>query len=122
MGRYIHGDVAVSVERHDGYPCPPGFGPFLDWGICGGESGPKARPFDVCWALSAREQCEGTGTAFFMKQLGTDPHDSRLNMVVGWAPGDPEPSTRLRVVDKKGGDMAEFPKALQVREFPRRAA
>lgn len=40
----------------------------VDWVIVGGESGPKRRPFDPDWARSIKNDCEATGTAFFMKQ------------------------------------------------------
>ena len=43
----------------------------VDWLIAGGESGPGARRLDLAWALDLAERCTGTGTAFFMKQLGT---------------------------------------------------
>lgn len=39
-----------------------------DWIICGGESGPNRRPFDVEWARHLREQCR-KGVPFFMKQI-----------------------------------------------------
>jgi protein gp37 len=42
----------------------------LDWIICGGESGPHARPMHPDWARSLRGQCERTNTAFFFKQWG----------------------------------------------------
>jgi protein gp37 len=42
----------------------------LDWLICGGESGTKARPMHPAWARSARDQCAAAGTAFFFKQWG----------------------------------------------------
>lgn len=38
--------------------------------ICGGESGPEARPMDPAWARSLRDQCVGAGTAYFHKQNG----------------------------------------------------
>ena len=41
----------------------------IDWVICGGESGGGARMMDPAWARSLRDQCAGTGTAFFMKQM-----------------------------------------------------
>jgi len=41
----------------------------LDWIICGGESGPGARPMELDWARSLRDQCATSGTAFFMKQI-----------------------------------------------------
>jgi protein gp37 len=43
--------------------------PPLDWIICGGESGPGARPFEEAWAASLHQQCERYSTAFFMKQM-----------------------------------------------------
>jgi protein gp37 len=41
----------------------------IDWLICGGESGPGARYMEPAWARSLRDQCEGAGVAFFMKQM-----------------------------------------------------
>lgn len=43
--------------------------PGLDWVICGGESGPKARPMDLAWARETRDQCRAAGVPFFMKQI-----------------------------------------------------
>jgi protein gp37 len=42
--------------------------PKLDWVICGAESGPNRRPFDVEWAVDLYEQCREVGVAFFGKQ------------------------------------------------------
>jgi len=42
---------------------------FIDWVICGAESGPGRRPFNETWARSLRDQCQETGTAFFLKQM-----------------------------------------------------
>lgn len=62
----------------------------LHWVICGGESGPSARPMDVAWARDLRDQCASAGIAFFMKQMG--------------GPRKPFPA---------------IPEDLQVREWPR---
>lgn len=43
----------------------------LDWIICGAESGNGARPMDIAWARSIRDQCQDSGTAFFLKQFAT---------------------------------------------------
>ena len=40
-----------------------------DWIICGGESGPHKRPFDLTAARSLRDQCAANGIAFFFKQV-----------------------------------------------------
>lgn len=42
----------------------------LDWVVCGGESGPKARPMHPDWARSLRDQCKSAGVAFHFKQWG----------------------------------------------------
>ena len=42
----------------------------LDWVVCGGESGHKARPFKEEWMRSLYEQCREAGVPFFAKQMG----------------------------------------------------
>lgn len=42
----------------------------LDWVVCGGESGTKARPMHPDWARSLRDQCADAGVPFFFKQWG----------------------------------------------------
>lgn len=42
----------------------------VDWIICGGESGPRRRPFDTAWARQVRDDCQSVGIAFFYKQEG----------------------------------------------------
>lgn len=42
----------------------------FDWLICGGESGPHARPMRQDWVRAARDLCQQTGVAFFFKQWG----------------------------------------------------
>ncbi len=55
--RPIYGDTG-------GYPPPER----LDWVICGGESGPGARPMHPDWARSLRDQCADAGVPYFFKQ------------------------------------------------------
>lgn len=42
----------------------------IDWVICGGESGPHARPMELDWAQSLRDQCTAVGVPFLFKQAG----------------------------------------------------
>jgi protein gp37 len=42
----------------------------IDWVICGGESGPGARPMHPDWVRSIRDQCVKAGVPFFFKQWG----------------------------------------------------
>ena len=65
----------------------------VDWVICGGESGPKARPMNIQWARDLRRQCLERAIPFFMKQLS---QESR----------------------KEFKNFDSFPEDLQVREFP----
>ena len=67
-------DVRMYLSRTNmpGFNLLPGFRdplPGLDWIICGAESGPHARPMDLDWARSLRDQCKVAGVKFFMKQL-----------------------------------------------------
>lgn len=113
---------------------PPSLLP--DWVICGGESGPGARPFEVSWARSIAQQCRAAGVAFHMKQLGAQPRgwcvarlhadedaseDHYCDLYEAHECG--RPCDRCAFMeDKKGGDMAEWPEEIRVREFPRSAA
>jgi len=56
----------------------------LDWIICGGESGPHARPMYPDWARGLRDQCAAEGVPFLFKQWGE------------WAPVEPTPELRAR--------------------------
>lgn len=87
---------------------------WLRWIVCGGESGPHARPFDLAWARSTIEQCRAAGVACFVKQLGSRPIARYGELLPS---GNREEFIWL-TKDKKGGDIEEFPPDLRVREFP----
>lgn len=42
----------------------------LDWVICGGETGPGARPMHPDWVRGLRDQCQAAGVPFHFKQWG----------------------------------------------------
>lgn len=42
----------------------------INWVICGGESGPKARPMHPDWVRSIKDQCQAANVPFFFKQWG----------------------------------------------------
>jgi protein gp37 len=46
--------------------------PRIDWVIAGCESGPKARPAELDWFRSLRDQCVDAGVPFFLKQMVVD--------------------------------------------------
>jgi len=64
----------------------------LDWVICGGESGPKARPMHPDWVRSVRDQCAAAGTPFFFKQWGEWRKHSQTNMLEVYANSGKHPS------------------------------
>lgn len=81
----------TGCEDDDGEPAPDI--PALDWVICGGESGPKARPMHPDWARSLRDQCAAAGVPFLFKQWGE------------WLPGQNEfhPGEKRRIAHHQDG-------------------
>lgn len=75
----------------------------IDWAIVGGESGgpKKYRPAKLSWIYNLVIECNEKGIPIFVKQLGTDL------------------AKTLQLKDSKGGDISEFPFAVQVRQWPR---
>lgn len=82
----------------------------LHWVIQGGESGPNARPFDMAWARSMRDQCAAAGVPYFFKQTGARVvSESLLN--------DP-PLPPWLPLHRAGADPAEWPEDLRIQEVP----
>ncbi len=103
----------MQVPRGMDVEIIPGVG--LDWVIVGGESGPGARPFDLAWAWSMVDACVAAHVPCFVKQLGANPGTvTRSTSNVG-IQGE---AVSLRLKDRKGGDPAEWPEDLRVRQFP----
>lgn len=63
-------NVDLSSRIPGGLAARDGYVPGIHWVICGGESGPKARPMHPEWARSLRDQCAAAGVPFFFKQWG----------------------------------------------------
>ena len=78
--------------------------PQLDWVIVGGESGPKARPFDLDWASRTIYQCKTAGVPVFLKQYGSYPIFEGVRVVLK---------------DRAGADPAEWMDCMRVQEFPK---
>lgn len=99
----------------------------IDWVIVGGESGPKARPCHAQWIRQIVRQCKAASVPVFVKQMGANVHEfaeyAFYDKPDGWrrprttsAPGDC--MVRILLKHPKGGDPAEWPEDLRVREFP----
>jgi protein gp37 len=76
---------------------PGGYG--IDWVVCGGESGPGARPMHPDWARSLRDQCVRAETPFFFKQWGEYAPVMVATQGTGWEPRE----TTERVGKKAAG-------------------
>src|ERR1700677_1725131 len=111
---HIHSETCCEIIRdaHGSYACgcPSrcGIQMGIDWVICGGESGPRARPFNLAWAESLHEQCKTWDVPFFMKQIGSNATFNER----------PYPfREKIGAYDRKGGDPAEWPEHLRIREL-----
>lgn len=116
LSAFFGGEYATIMGSEPNY----NFG--VNWVIIGGESGPGARPMDVAWARSLVAQCKAAAVPVFVKQLGSQPYIDH----------SPEPAATIArkhsvgplvaefiaLSDRKGGDPAEWPENLRVREFP----
>ncbi len=78
---------------------------YIDWVIVGGESGNDTgkylyRPCELEWIEKIVNDCKSSNTPVFVKQMGT------------------YLSKQLKMSDRHGGNINEFPEQLRVREFP----
>ena len=89
----------------------------IGWAIVGGESGPKARPFDLAWARSIRDQCRAASVPFFMTQVGAKAFDSSLRISID-APGSHAVSVNTE--HRAGADPSEWPEEFRVQQTPSR--
>ena len=94
----------------------------LQWVVAGGESGPGARPLQLDWMRSFRDQCHAARTPFFLKQLGRWPIATK-DEGYPWAQlhddvGVPIGEWGLDGKSRKGGDPTEWPQDLRIREYP----
>ena len=87
----------------------------IDWVVQGGESGPKARSFDLAWARSVRDQCKDAGVPWFFKQAGANTWDNGFNLRINRGPA--AIATRW-IRHRAGADPAEWPADLRVQEWP----
>lgn len=116
----LHGPININqvIREEDGYAwCDDAltgfkahgaggwYGNKLGWVIVGGESGNnkgqyRYRECKLEWIESIIEQCRAARIPVFVKQLGT--HLAK----------------ELKLVDRHGGDINEWPEHLRVREMP----
>lgn len=88
--------------------------PMMNWVICGGESAQKAsdaRPCHLDWLRAIVQQCQMAGVPVSVKQLGSNPIDSRMYI-------DGVAMTSFQVKVKDHTDVNEFPEELRFRQHP----
>jgi protein gp37 len=90
----------------------------LHWCIVGGESGPGARPCETWWIRNIVGQCRYADVAVFVKQLGANPQQRVMYSAPTFEPDQLIHVEPLKLRDRKGGDIDEWPLDLRVREFP----
>lgn len=77
--------------------------PGINWVICGGESGSRARPCHIDWIRSLVQQCQDAEIPVFVKQLGSNAYLQQ---------------SKLKLRDRKASDISEWPEDLRIQEFP----
>jgi len=122
---YLAQSIPAGLDLYDRQP-------FVSWVIVGGESGAGARPCALEWVQGVVDECRSAQVATFVKQLGavvvseqrTAPAEI-MQAFKGWrakpplAPNGEYWAWRAGLQHPKGGDPAEWPESLRVREFPR---
>lgn len=100
---------------------------FIDWMVCGGESGPNSRPMHTDWARSARDFCETNAIPFFFKQVGEwkviyhrDLEDPDWRDVP--TPNPTSKGPRERWLNIVGGHGFHNERVVLVRKVPKREA
>lgn len=95
---------------------------YLDWVVAGGESGPCARPCALEWIEHLVNQCLAANKAVFCKQLGSfvvsESRTAPADWMYHYAPNGEAWAWRGGLMNRKGGDIAEFPSELRVRQYP----
>lgn len=94
----------------------------IGWWIAGCESGPGARPADVVWLRSLRNQCATAGVPFFLKQAVESSAQTPAARAASW----PNTSLHGNLIEfgpgskRKPGGVIELPylDGVQHRAFP----
>ncbi|HEY9866398.1 MAG TPA: phage Gp37/Gp68 family protein [Candidatus Obscuribacterales bacterium] len=96
----------------------PGIGSYStndypNWIIAGGESGAGSRPCHVDWLRDIASQAQSAKVPVFIKQLGS-------NAIASTPYIDDVANNHycLKLKDRKGGDINEFPEDLKLQQFP----
>ena len=122
LGSIDLGIVGDGLDTHA--RSSPAWHTGIHWVIVGGESGSGALPCDVESIRSIVRQCAEASVPCFVKQLGSKPYSDTdplngtpmVGRVYESTGGDDFDTYRIN--DRKGGDPAEWPEDLRVRQMP----
>lgn len=97
------------LNIHAGEKRPAGYRGYFEWVICGGESGPNARPMHPEWARSLRDQCSAAGVPFLFKQWGEWIPVNQSTPGKRYGPSDEYPNAKSTVIQMDGRQEFAFP-------------
>lgn len=87
----------------------------VDWVVCGGETGPKARPLHSDWVRSLKDQCQAAGVPFFFKSWGEWLHQSQFPIGAAFKK---MPSGNYIACELTTSDKSIIPKSALIHEWP----
>jgi protein gp37 len=102
---------------------------FIDWVICGGESGPGARPMHPDWVRILQSECHCCSVPFFFKQWGewlpAYDFDERLNELmkdfpkcrIGKSHDFPDGTAMYKIGKRAAGSLLD---GKEYKEYPTR--
>lgn len=102
----LHGEILLTTITKEVNGIPFHVLPAFDWVIVGGESGNdigkyRYRSCELQWIEKIVVDCQRNQIPVFVKQMGT------------------YLSKQLKMSDRHGGNIEEFPEPLRIREFPK---
>jgi len=118
---------ALETTTGQGLPAELWSARGLDWVICGGESGPHARPCRTCWLRQVVRQCAAAAIPCFVTQVGSRPtgdqaeawpDDTRWTAVEAHPGADTLYALRVKLKAPQGADPTEWPDDLRCQQFP----
>lgn len=111
-------EMVAALDRGDAHK--PVLLDGIHWVIVGGESGPKSRPCSVNAIRGIMAQCAEAGVPVFVKQLGAKPFTDPTILHTLYTPTLGDDFDHHVIKDRKGGDPAEWPDDLNIRQWPAR--
>ena len=88
---------------------------YIDWVICGGETGSGARPMHPDWVRSLRDQCQSAAVPFFFKSWGEWTTDYTYDDAISTTGAYVQDTPFARVGKRRAGRLLD---GVEHNEFP----